>query len=417
MEQSDRETENNPPLVSIVLLAYNHLNYTRLCVESLYRYTTDVDFELITVDNGSSDGTRQFFESLPNRKKISFAENVGVDKAVNCGFKMADGKYSMNLSNDIVVTANWLKNLVACMESDDKIAMAVPVCGFSSNNQQVRLQYDSLEQMQQAAAGYNRSNPLLWEERLKLVTYTCLFRTAALQSIGGFDEDFNPGAYDDDAIGFRLRRLGYRLMLATDTYVHHFGSVTFNAEYVKSNIAARNRDLFIRKFGVDSWAAAMIDFNIVNLINYQQKSRLSMLGLGRSCGSTLLQVRNMYKRIGVPDVQIDYLSEYDGNLPDLATICRKCACAPLSGIWQVFGGCRYDLIVVESETDRLEDAGSLYGELYGLLQPDGQLVTTATAATFPAIIEAMKKNGLALSNQTGNYYFSFEDPSRSKPER
>jgi GT2 family glycosyltransferase len=396
------------PLVSVVLLAYNHLDITKQCVESLFRYTQDMDYELITVDNGSSDGTREYFESLPNRKKLSFPENIGVDKAVNRGLELAEGKFSLNLSNDIVATSNWLKNLVTCMESDEKIAMVVPVCGFSSNNQQVRLPYKTLDQMQQVALDWNKGNPALWEERLKLVTYTCLFRTDVLHAAGLFDEEFNPGAYDDDAISFKIRRMGYRLMLAGDTYVHHFGSVTFNAEYAKNNIAERNQALFFRKFGVDSWAASMIDFNVVRLADYRKKGPVRMLGIGRSCGSTLLQVKNIHRRAGVNDVSIDYLSETEANLPDLATICRECRCAPPSDIGKAFGGKTYDLIVVESETDKLPDAGRLYEELCAMLPPGGQLITTAVEKTFPIIREAMGKAGFALTGQINNYYFRFE---------
>lgn len=400
--------ESCSPLVSVVLLAYNHLDYTKQCVESLFRYTGDVGYELITVDNGSTDGTWAYFESLPNRKRIKFSENIGVDKAVNCGFKYAEGKYTLNLSNDIVLTANWLKNLVMCMESDDRIAMAVPVCGFSSNGQQVNLGYDSLERMQQIAQLHNQSNPNRWEERLKLVTYTCLFRSDALKAIGGFDEDFNPGAYDDDAISFRLRRMGRRLMLATDTYVHHFGSVTFNAEYAKNNIAARNRDLFYRKFGVDSWAACMVDVNVVNLADYGKTGNVDILGVGRSCGASLLQIKNTYRKLGVWDVFLDYSSECEGNLADLATICRSCACALPRLAAKAFAGRAYDLIVVESETDKLDDLGNTFYGLSKLIKPGGRLITTAMEATLPKIKEELAKGGLAVSGQTGNYYFCFE---------
>jgi O-antigen biosynthesis protein len=411
MDHSIVPAEDHTPLVSIVLLAYNHLDYTKLCVESLFRYTTNVDYELITVDNGSSDGTREFFESLPNTKKLSFQENIGVDKAVNCGLRAAEGKYSLNLSNDIVVTANWLSNLVACIQSDERIAMVVPVCGASSNNQQVRLPYDSQEQMQQIAQVYNQSNPLLWEERLKLVTYTCLFRSDALQAVGYFDEDFNPGAYDDDAISFQLRRMGYKLILATDTYVHHYGSVTFNAEYTKNDIATRNFNLFIRKFGINSWAACMIDFNVTGIVDYEQKNKINILGTGRSCGSTLLQIKNLLRKKGVLDVSIDYFSEQEGNLPDLKTICRDCVYDPAHPVTHAFGGREYALIVAENETDKLADVGSFYENISDLLAPHGQLITTAVPAQFPIIAEAMRKRGLTVSRSLRDYYYSFKSPS------
>ncbi len=407
-DEKTPKAQSEAPLVSVVLLAYNHLEYTKLCVESLYRYTTDVPFELITVNNGSSDGTEDFFNSLPNVKKLSFAENIGVDKAVNRGFALAEGRYTLNLSNDIVVTPRWLKNLVACAESDASIGMVVPVCGFSSNYQQVNLGYENLDEMQAMAETYNQSNPRLWEERMRLVTYTCLFRTDIQKAIGGFDEEFNPGAYDDDAISFRIRRMGYRLILAGDTYVHHFGSVTFNAEYTKNNIALRNRDLFYRKFGIHSWQASLIDFYVVNLANRPFENPVRLLGIGGSCGATLLQIKNRLRKNGTEVFAIDYLSENEHTMPELYTLCERCICAAPNRVKGLFDGKEYDLIVVESETDKLTDIEAFYGDLCNLLKGNGRLVTTAAASVLRIIKEVLAGNGFAEAGSTNGYYFAFE---------
>lgn len=404
------------PLVSVVLLAFNHLEYTKLCVESLYRHTGDVDFELITVDNGSSDGTKEFFESLPNAKKLSFPENVGVDRAVNAGFRLARGKYTLNLSNDIVVTPRWLSNLVACMESDERIAMAVPVCGFSSNDQQVDLHYDTLGQMQETAEKYNRSDPDLWEDRLKLVTYTCLFRTDVFQTVGGFDEEFNPGAYDDDAMSFLLRRRGYRLILAKDTYVHHFGSVTFNEEYRKNNIAVRNRELFFRKFGVDSWGAGTADRNVVSLAGCGREGEIRILGVGQSCGASLLQIKNGFRRNGNHAVKLYYLSEAARSIPDLETVCEFCAFGLPGDVKRYFSGRLYGLIVVESETGSLENRKKFYADLASLLGEGGGLITTAAEGLYPEIEETLRENGLVPARNLKEYYYLFEKKEKPSAE-
>ncbi|WP_069998731.1 glycosyltransferase family 2 protein [Cellulosilyticum sp. I15G10I2] len=400
-------SEVHTPLVSIVVLAYNHLNYTKMCIESLYKYTSDVNFELITINNGSTDGTEAYFESLTHTKKISFPENIGVDKAINYGFKIAEGKYTLNLSNDIVVTSNWLSNLITCMESDVKVGMVVPVCGASSNNQQVVLPYNSLDEMQHMARKYNKSNPNLWEERLKLVTYTCLFRTDLQKAIGGFDEAFNPGAYDDDAISFRIRRAGYKLILAMDTYVHHFGSVTFNAEYTKNNLAARNNELFKKKFGLYSWNACMIDFNIVNIADYTKGGSVRILGIGKSCASTLLQMKNIFRKNGVWDTELFYLSEAEQSMTDLYTICRECIYASAQNVKQYFGSRQYDVIVVESETNKLDDLEQFFIDLADMVKDDGQIITTALGEVYPKINNILLEKGFIHSNQVRNYYFAF----------
>lgn len=404
------EKKEHQPDVSVVLLAYNQLAYTKKCVESLLRHTTDVEYELITINNGSSDGTEEYFNALPNVKKISFPENVGVDKAINCGFRIAEGKYTLNLSNDIIVTPRWLKNLVACADSDEKIGMVVPVCNFSSNHQTVGLPYASLAELDQITELYNKTNPAMWEERMRLITYTCLFRTDLQKEIGGFDEDFNPGAYDDDAISFTIRRKGYKLILARDTYVHHFGSITFGAEYAKNNLAARNRALFMRKFGVDPWGATMIDQQIVALADYRRKGTVNILGIGQSCGASLLQIKNGYRARGVNDVALHYLSETTHNLADLATVCRSVQVAPPSEVKQRFGQQAFDLIVVESETDKLHGIEAFYNDLCGMLSPGGRLITTAAGGVRSMIEQALARNGFQLANSLKEYYFAFDKP-------
>lgn len=395
------------PLVSIVVLAYNHLDYTKKCIENLLKYTNDVEYELITINNGSKDGTEDYFNSLHNTKKISFPENIGVDKAINYGFRAAEGKYTLNLSNDIVVTSRWLSNLIKCIESDSRIGMVAPVCNASSNNQQVSMQYNTLAEMHKLAEKYNISNPSLWEERIKLVTYTCLFRTDLQKKLGGFDEDFNPGAFDDDAMSFRIRRAGYKLILAKDTFVHHYGSVTFNEEYVKSNIAARNNQLFYTKFGIYSWNAAMIDFNIVNLVDYNKKDSINILGIGPTCGSTLLQIKNKFRQNGIWNVKIYYLSENEKAIPDLNTICENCILTKAKNAKEFFSSETYDYIIVESETSKIESLDKTFEDLTDLLKKDGMVITTATNETYPIIKKIMLNKGFNISRKFNEYYFAF----------
>ncbi len=397
------------PLVSIVVTAYNHLEYTRQCIDCLYQYTSHIPFELIVINNGSTDGTEEYFASLKDAKKITFAQNMGVDTAVNSGFAIARGLYTLNLSNDILVTHRWLDNLLACIQSDPRIGMVVPVCNASSGYQQVNLNYKTLDEMQQMAARYNRvSDPAKWEDRLRLITYTCLFPTHLQKELGGFDEHFNPGGFDDDAMAFRIRRMGYRLVLAGDTFVHHFGSVTFSAEYTKNNLLERNRNLFFQKFGVDAWSVTAVDFHVLSLADSSRKGSIKLLGLGQSCGGTLLQMKNLYRRQGQTDVELYYLAQRESQLPDLQTICRQAACAPVSQLTPLFGGRLYDQIVVESETHGFEDPGAVFVRLKALLAPGGRLIfTCAQLKTFLAILRGLQISDVGCLNTVNDYYFCY----------
>ncbi|MDF2567250.1 MAG: hypothetical protein K0R90_706 [Oscillospiraceae bacterium] len=394
------------PLVSIVVLAYNNLDYTSQCIESIYRYTSHIDFELITVNNGSTDGTAEYLNSLSHSKKISFPKNIGVCKAINHGFRIAEGKYTMNVSNDIVVTKNWLDNLLIAMETDPKIGMIVPICNASCNYQQINPPGKSMEEIQAFAEKYNVSNPNRWEERLKLSTYAGIYRTKIQKALGGFDEDFNPGCYDDDAICFSIRRMGYKVILAKDTFVHHYGACSFNEEYDKdTTLQVRNKNLFMLKFGVDPYVAGLIDYDVLDLFTYNSGNDVNILGIGNSYGTTALQLKNICKQYGNNNVSLYYLSGQKNNMIELKTICDGCIYSSLSEVNGLFGNRKYEYIIIENPSEGIENKKELYTTLYNLLKQGGQIV--CTAANDNILYETMGIFSIlgARFNKHKNYYY------------
>jgi GT2 family glycosyltransferase len=408
INNSNSNDEACTPLVSIVVLAYNHLDYTKQCIESLYKYTSHIDFELITINNGSTDGTEEFFQSLPNTKKINFAENIGVDKAINYGYRIADGKYTINVSNDLILTTNWLDNLLICMESDERIGMVAPVSSYSSNYQQVNLGYKDLDEMQEMAKAFNVSNPEKWEERLRLITYTCLIRTDLQKRLGGFDEAYNPGGFDDDDLCFKVRRMGYKLILAADTFVHHFGSVTFQVEYAKNDILVKNRKLFLERHGVDVWGACFVDFNILKLAELNKIGPIDILGIGLSCGATLLQLKNRIRAKGISDTRLWYASEGKNNLKDLQTICEGCVYCEGGNPAEFYRDQIFDYIIVESDSSKIKNYELFFGGLIKLLKPGGQMIfTVANPQIYLEIFRVLMPKNLSDIKSVNNYYFSF----------
>ena len=140
-----------PPLVTVYFQAYNHLeDQTKMAIHSILQYTQDVDHELLLVDNGSTDGTLDFFRSIPHPRKRIF--HVKENRGALFGYLAAKGaagnafirgKYFAPLPSDVLVTKNWLKNLVACMESDPRIGMVVPVASYASYGQQSDLRFST----------------------------------------------------------------------------------------------------------------------------------------------------------------------------------------------------------------------------------------------------------------------------------
>ena len=91
--------------LSIITLTLNKLDYTKKFIKSLFEYTKD--FELIIVDNGSTDGTVEYLETLDNIKLIKNYENKGFSTGNNQGIAIAKGEYIGFLNNDILLYPNW----------------------------------------------------------------------------------------------------------------------------------------------------------------------------------------------------------------------------------------------------------------------------------------------------------------------
>ena len=109
-------------LTSIIIVTFNQLEYTRRCVESIQRLT-DEPYELIFVDNGSSDGTVAYLKSLAGATVIENTDNRGFPAAVNQGIAAAKGSRILLLNNDTIVTTGWLRRMLAALDSDPKIGL------------------------------------------------------------------------------------------------------------------------------------------------------------------------------------------------------------------------------------------------------------------------------------------------------
>ena len=113
----------NKPLVSVVVLNLNGLRYLKGCLSSLSKQTA-TSFEVILVDNGSSDGSAEYVRNnFPSVRLIENKTNLGFAAGNNQGIRMARGKYIATLNNDTEVDSEWLKNLVEVMESDNGLGM------------------------------------------------------------------------------------------------------------------------------------------------------------------------------------------------------------------------------------------------------------------------------------------------------
>lgn len=366
--------ETVSPKISIVLLAYNHLDYTKQCIESLFKYTNE-DYELILLNNGSNDGTKEYFNELTKEQKnvraVHLTKNVGPINAWNIGIKRSRGKYVALVCNDLILTTNWLSNLVTCLESSEQIGFVSPGANFISNFQQIKGQYRDMDEMQEFAKQHNISDARKWEERLRVMPCVLLARKQIFYDICFFDNRFYYGEYGDDDFSFRTRRAGFKAVYAADTFIYHYGSVTTDIEHKELNTYEISRKLFIEKYGSDLVSAANYNPSIVNGIK-PHKDKLKILGVNTYCGATPLQLKNEFKKVDVYDVSIDSITDDNKYLIDLRTVSDNVSKRNLA---ELDLQDKYDIIILESGLERYKDTEieTIIAKLINSLAPSGGL--------------------------------------------
>lgn len=254
---------------SIIILSCNTLELLQLCIASIHEYTEAGTYEIIVVDNASEDGSAEWLKEQKDLRCIYNEENLGFPKGCNQGLEIATGTELLLLNSDTVVTKSWLKNLRCALYSSPKVGAVSCVANCCAHNQQIAVSYENIDNMKDFAAGYNRSEPSLWEKRVTLVGFCFLFKHEVFEKIGFLDERFSPGNYEDDDYSLRILQAGYDLLLCRDTFIHHFGSATFKKRFSAQNAAEvvqcynalleRNGKLFEEKWHVprDCWSMSL----------------------------------------------------------------------------------------------------------------------------------------------------------------
>ena len=240
------------PLASIIILALNQLDHTKKCVESLVAFTR-APFEVILVDNGSTDGTAEYFAKLRNLhsniKVITNRGNRGFAGGNNQGLAIAKGEVLVLLNNDTIVTPGWLEGLAAPLFADKSVGLTGPVSNRVSGPQQISTSYADDEAMLQFARAWTARNAGQTQPANRLVGFCLAFRRDVLDAIGGLDEKFGSGNFEDDDFCLRAKFAGFSSHIARGVFIHHTGSQTFKGAKIDYREAMlRNWNYFIGKW-------------------------------------------------------------------------------------------------------------------------------------------------------------------------
>lgn len=241
------------PLVSIIIPVYNQFVYTYCCLRAIKKYSENISYEIILVDDCSNDETAEIERIVSGLHVIHNDENMLFLRNCNNASKIAKGKFLLFLNNDTQVQAGWLSALLHVAENkkdcgivgskliypDGSLQEAGGIiwndgtgCNFGKGNDPDAPDYNYLREVDYISGASIMISKELWEE------------------IGGFDEIFAPAYYEDADLAFEVRKRGKKVYYQPKSIVVHFEGISNGKEVTKGikKNQVLNQEKFVHKW-------------------------------------------------------------------------------------------------------------------------------------------------------------------------
>ena len=282
---------------SFVILSYNLLQFTRDCIESIRTTTPESAREIVIVDNASTDGSVEWLQAQPDIILRANKENSGFPKGCNEGAELASPENDIFLfNNDTILPPNALFWLRMGLYESDLHGTAGSVSNSVVNLQEIHLPYHTTTE---ALLDYSKSVNIPmqhpYEEKIYLVGFALLIRRSVWDTIGGLDEQFSPGNFEDNDYGTRVLLAGYKNILCRNSFIIHFGHKSFEKRPVEfTRLLETNSRKFAQKWGLSCEQYFYPQPDLVNKFKEDSTTPLAILEIGCRCGATAAYIRARY---------------------------------------------------------------------------------------------------------------------------
>ncbi|TDP00907.1 glycosyltransferase family 2 protein [Flavobacterium sp. 245] len=254
--------------VSIIIVNYNTLEITNNCIKSIKKNTQHVDYEIILVDNGSTDGSVDFFSDVENIVFIKSPQNLGFGRANNLGFESAQGEFLFLLNSDTLLLENSIKKMIDFFEQkESQLNIGSLGCVLIDQDGSFNGDGSAIPSCKTEIENYKQNLPVFKffvkkdkpartfiNEGYYKIGYVIgadlMMRKSLFTDLGGFDPIFFM-YYEESDLQLRMKQKGYESYIYSETKIVHLedasGKQIKKYSNKKRTIAHTSKNLFLKK--------------------------------------------------------------------------------------------------------------------------------------------------------------------------
>lgn len=396
---------------SFLIVSYNDRELMKECVSSIRKSVRRGTYEIVVVDNRSTDGVQKWLRDQLDIRLIENGRNVGYPTGMNIAYRACRKENDIfMLNNDAVLTPNAYFWLRMALYAGREVGAVGPMSNEASG-QTISPAPATMEETFLLAKEINLPSENPCEEALSLTGFAVLIGAEAAKSVSMekdiMDDRYSPAYFEDDDLSVRILYAGYRNRIVHNALVYHKGGSGFPEGNVKEEkeedlaqakmeLLQKSRKQFVDKWGFDIWAYKGVWTDFADVIDKEQNAPIRILELDCGMGANLCYLQYRFPESVCVGIDRSPLAV---GLGKRAADLRCGDCETFAFPWRKHS---FDYIFAVDALERVADKASFTGKLANYLKEGGFLVIHSDLLQDETIQNLLGKEGFVRTGKVGD---------------
>lgn len=396
---------------SFLIVSYNDRELMKECVSAIRKSVRRGTYEIVVVDNRSTDGVQKWLRDQLDIRLIENGRNVGYPTGMNIAYRACRKENDIfMLNNDAVLTPNAYFWLRMALYAGREVGAVGPMSNEASG-QTISPVPGTMEKTFLLAKGINLPSENPCEEALSLTGFAVLIGAEAAKSVSMekdiMDDRYSPAYFEDDDLSVRILYAGYRNRIVHNALVYHKGGSGFPEGNVKEEeekvpaqakmeLLQKSRKQFVDKWGFDIWAYKGVWTDFADVIDKEQNAPIRILELDCGMGANLCYLQYRFPESVCVGIDRSPLAV---GLGKRAADLRYGDCETFAFPWRKHS---FDYIFAVDALGRAADKASFTGKLANYLKEGGFLVIHCELLQDETIQSLLGEEGFVRTKEVGD---------------